>query len=1072
MSTEHNAAPPLPDELRDASNWYRQLASEGLARLNLSSSKLFTITVACQQSPTVVAQQLIESGLPKLMASAVLEFCQRATTFEIGSSYPMVSIAKVTELLEFFADLCSVGLLRDWLGLAGEGAIFWEPLLTVLCDDKLGRGTATALLENSTIKFLSKVTACHAKNQQVLVVAMISVLRSGVALATYNCRMTSRVKSSIAGFMRRLVVEILLEGEKLTVLIQSDRPMRDKKESAAESNSVQMYLSVNTKCGDILDRLETKFDEPRIVHRAIPDEAITGETTIALLLAKLSARGLSLSTLTITLNVTEADTKLDENPYADDRSESPASTPSPLPEDIDLVQLPTPLQVFASRGGLSLLALNLPKNYPELPNSTPKAKAILKNSLAACAVFLKLPDYAQMLLRDKIRAQCLLRLIFGETGDGEGNEIVKLPLLSSLPVVSFETLRQLLEDTPYTTEDGVRLWRLVIEVGAFHQVLDCLSIFSHHEPNGETSTASVAQGGKTYWPKGTGYGTGCEKSSWNYEQTQKHQKHEEELVIVLLKVLSMYINPADMIPSQLELSYAQCGEMLPELPPILLFLLLQSSLIPILNSYLRNDSVLDITLHIPLYQAILWLIRGVSLSRQLVPLLEDKSNAGGTTIATLLANMKACVELYVNNLKLDRKTAATTSKAKLDAEDEVLVVLFSDIKETLKLVQEATRVEGGEAEKKQSVQGSSSPVASAVSVEDQYLELMKPLQFGSYDMIGEDGTFVISHHYGTKARYSGTRATPRQVKRLAQETVTLSTSLPLSFSSSVFVRTDTDRLDVMKVMITGPADTPYANGCFEFDVFFPSGYPNVPMSVNLQTTGKGKVRFNPNLYQDGKVCLSVLNTWAGRPEEKWNAETSSFLQVLVSIQSLILVPEPYFNEPGFEQRRGSPSGTQASVEYNRNIRLATVQHAMIDQIRSPCPCFKEIIHAHFYLKRDEIRVQVDKWLSESNSRAALQQPCRVLLEELAKLQPPAAKPSEPPVVDVAAVAGPSSLTVPPPSPSPPPPPVEPVSTTTSMEPNSEEPGLDWEDFADSDDGEGEGEGSEELSEPDEEDFDC
>lgn len=133
--------------------------------------------------------------------------------------------------------------------------------------------------------------------------------------------------------------------------------------------------------------------------------------------------------------------------------------------------------------------------------------------------------------------------------------------------------------------------------------------------------------------------------------------------------------------------------------------------------------------------------------------------------------------------------------------------------------------------------------------------------------------------------------------------------------------------------------------------------------------------------------------------------------------------------------------------------------------------FPQIIHAHFYLKRDEIRVQVDKWLSESDSRAALQQPCHVLLDELAKLQPPAVKPSEPPVVDVAAVAGPSSLTVPPPSPSPPPP-VEPVSTTTSMEPNSEEPGLDWEDFADSDDGDGEGEGSEELSEPDEEDFDC
>ncbi len=57
----------------------------------------------------------------------------------------------------------------------------------------------------------------------------------------------------------------------------------------------------------------------------------------------------------------------------------------------------------------------------------------------------------------------------------------------------------------------------------------------------------------------------------------------------------------------------------------------------------------------------------------------------------------------------------------------------------------------------------------------------------------------------------------------------------------------------VKVLITGPSETPYANGCFEFDVFFPPDYPQVPMLVNLMTTGQKRVRFNPNLYNDGKV---------------------------------------------------------------------------------------------------------------------------------------------------------------------------------------------------------------------------
>ncbi|CAF4278283.1 unnamed protein product, partial [Rotaria sordida] len=85
---------------------------------------------------------------------------------------------------------------------------------------------------------------------------------------------------------------------------------------------------------------------------------------------------------------------------------------------------------------------------------------------------------------------------------------------------------------------------------------------------------------------------------------------------------------------------------------------------------------------------------------------------------------------------------------------------------------------------------------------------------------------------------------------------------------------------IMKILITGPDGTPYSNGCFIFDVYFPNEYPTTLPSINLETTGNHTVRFNPNLYNDGKVCLSILNTWHGRPEEKWNA-TSTFLQVVV-----------------------------------------------------------------------------------------------------------------------------------------------------------------------------------------------
>ena len=59
--------------------------------------------------------------------------------------------------------------------------------------------------------------------------------------------------------------------------------------------------------------------------------------------------------------------------------------------------------------------------------------------------------------------------------------------------------------------------------------------------------------------------------------------------------------------------------------------------------------------------------------------------------------------------------------------------------------------------------------------------------------------FAVAHHFEGIVRGSWDTVAPRRMKRLAQEAVTLSTSLPLSYSSSVFVRTDLERLDIMKV---------------------------------------------------------------------------------------------------------------------------------------------------------------------------------------------------------------------------------------------------------------------------------
>jgi ubiquitin-conjugating enzyme E2 O len=78
----------------------------------------------------------------------------------------------------------------------------------------------------------------------------------------------------------------------------------------------------------------------------------------------------------------------------------------------------------------------------------------------------------------------------------------------------------------------------------------------------------------------------------------------------------------------------------------------------------------------------------------------------------------------------------------------------------------------------------------------------------------------------------------------------------------------------------------------------------------------GGLRLNPNLYACGKVCLSLLGTWQGKSCEKWNPAQSTMLQVLISIQALVLNEKPFYNEPGHERYANSAEGLEYALDYN------------------------------------------------------------------------------------------------------------------------------------------------------------
>lgn len=109
----------------------------------------------------------------------------------------------------------------------------------------------------------------------------------------------------------------------------------------------------------------------------------------------------------------------------------------------------------------------------------------------------------------------------------------------------------------------------------------------------------------------------------------------------------------------------------------------------------------------------------------------------------------------------------------------------------------------------------------------------------------------------------------------------------------------------------------------------------------------GGWRLNPNLYEEGKVCLSLLNTWTGRGNEVWDPKSSSILQVLVSLQGLVLNSRPYFNEAGYDKQVGTAEGEKNSLGYNENTFLLNCKTMMYLMRKPPKVMVK--LCCYFYL---------------------------------------------------------------------------------------------------------------------------
>ena len=165
-------------------------------------------------------------------------------------------------------------------------------------------------------------------------------------------------------------------------------------------------------------------------------------------------------------------------------------------------------------------------------------------------------------------------------------------------------------------------------------------------------------------------------------------------------------------------------------------------------------------------------------------------------------------------------------------------------------------------------------------------------------------------------------------------------------------------IQLYKILIIPDESTPYAYGFYEFDLYIPSDYPHTVPQMKFLTTDGGKIRFNPNLYNNGKVCLSLLNTWS---TNQWDSNNSNIYQILISIYTMIFVDHPMTNEPMHYEFLQHAEGRKKSEDYNKKIRQYNIDAAIKGQLNNDKSVFKEIINKYWTDNKDKILSKIKEW---------------------------------------------------------------------------------------------------------------
>ena len=288
-----------------------------------------------------------------------------------------------------------------------------------------------------------------------------------------------------------------------------------------------------------------------------------------------------------------------------------------------------------------------------------------------------------------------------------------------------------------------------------------------------------------------------------------------------------------------------------------------ASALDVLLSLWRNDSLMDITTRLTLYKECLLLIEEMLAYQETAFVLfakcdSDEADASSTAqskkrrrqsdeLSKVLTAQDSADTLFSLLLKVCAQGKIFLRRgANLESDGlEVFVTDLKSVSDRLEKYGTKSKLANGVQKKtRRAIQKRRHMLLKAknLSKEDRekaYTVALQELSFKAVAMSDMIRANMLSHLFHNTALQctQALGSNRKRITRISRELSTLSTSLPANWGSSIFVRADQDRPDLLVALILGPEGTPYQNGAFVFDIWLPGGYPSVPPKVLLTTTG-------------------------------------------------------------------------------------------------------------------------------------------------------------------------------------------------------------------------------------------